>query len=156
MEFHNIINITLTIILCYLTIYTISKKGSRILDYFHDVCNCPTIPNLNYQNGSSIPQLFNIRTRGEKTNYELVGLLYNTNSSNNYNLYGRQNYRGSPEWEYTIATKNAGGMEIFYELPNKEEIRTGDIITVPIDGKEYTVTMYNYNNLKNNYNPYVY
>ncbi len=94
------------------------------------------------------------RTRGDPDDYQLVGLLYNTEVNKNYQLYGRRIYPGAYEWEYYIRGKDAGGLE--YKLPiqlnNKEEIRDGMVINVPIDKNPYNVSIYNYDQPR--YNPY--
>jgi len=103
-----------------------------------------------YQNN----YLFNERTRGEPDDYQLVGLLYNTEVNKNYQLYGRRVYPGSYEWEYYIRGMDAGGLEFKYpiQLNNKEEIRDGLTINIPIDKNTYTVSIYNYDQPR--YNPF--
>jgi hypothetical protein len=98
--------------------------------------------------------LFNERTRGEPDDYQLVGLLYNTEVNKNYQLYGRRVYPGSYEWEYYIRGMDAGGLEFKYpiQLNNKEEIRDGLTINIPIDKNTYTVSIYNYDQPR--YNPF--
>lgn len=94
------------------------------------------------------------RTRGEPDDYQLVGLLYNTDVNKNYQLYGRRVYPGSYEWEYYIRGMDAGGLEFKYpiQINNKEEIRDGMVLTVPIDKNTYTVSIYNYDQPR--YNPF--
>jgi hypothetical protein len=86
--------------------------------------------------------------------YQVVGLLYNTELNKNYQLYGRRVYPGSYEWEYYILGKDVGGLEIKLpiQLNNKEEIRDGMVITIPIDKNSYTVSIYNYSTPR--YNPF--
>jgi hypothetical protein len=96
---------------------------------------------------------FYIRTRGEPDDYQLLGLLYNTDINKNYQLYGRQTYPGSPQWEYYIRWRDAGGMELKYPLSNKDEIIDGSTLTVPIDNNTYNVTIYNFDQPR--YNPFV-
>jgi hypothetical protein len=100
-------------------------------------------------------RLFGERTRGEPDDYQLVGLLYNTTANKNYQLYGRQTYPGSYEWEYYIRGKDAGGLDFKFPLKanNKKEIMDGENITIPIDSNEYTVTIYDYDQYR--YNPFV-
>jgi hypothetical protein len=98
--------------------------------------------------------LFLERTRGEPDDYQLVGLLYNTDVNKNYQLYGRRVYPGSYEWEYYILGKDLGGLEFKYpiQINNKEEIREGMTLTLPIDKNTYTVSIYNYDQPR--YNPF--
>ena len=94
------------------------------------------------------------RTRGEPDDYQLVGLLYNTDINKNYQLYGRRVYPGSYEWEYYIRGKDAGGLEIKYpiQLNNKQEIMDGMVVNIPIDKNPYNVSIYNYSTPR--YNPF--
>jgi hypothetical protein len=94
------------------------------------------------------------KTRGEPDDYQLVGLLYNTDVNKNFQLYGRRVYPGSYEWEYYIRGKDAGGLDIKYpiQLNNKEEIRDGMELRVPIDKNTFTVSIYNYDQPR--YNPF--
>lgn len=98
--------------------------------------------------------MFGERTRGEPDDYQLVGLLYNTDVNKNYQLYGRRVYPGSYEWEYYIRGMDAGGLEFKYpiQLNNKEEIRDGITLNIPIDKNTYTVSIYNYDQPR--YNPF--
>lgn len=98
--------------------------------------------------------IFNERTRGEPDDYQLVGLLYNTDVNKNYQLYGRRTYPGSYEWEYYIRGKDAGGLDIKFPLNIKDEIRDGLNITIPIDKNEYNVSIYDFD--KPRYNPFIY
>lgn len=95
-----------------------------------------------------------MKTRGEPDDYQLVGLLYNTEINKNYQLYGRRVYPGSYEWEYYVRGKDAGGLDIKYpiQLNNKEEIRDGMNITLPIDKNVFNVSIYNYSTPR--YNPF--
>jgi hypothetical protein len=94
------------------------------------------------------------RTRGEPDDYQLVGLLYNTDVNKNYQLYGRRVYPGSYEWEYYIRGMDAGGLDFKFpiQLNNKEEIRDGMMLNLPIDKNQYTVSIYNYDQPR--YNPF--
>ena len=97
-----------------------------------------------------------IKTRGEPDDYQLVGLLYNTDVNKNYQLYGRRVYPGSYEWEYYIRGRDAGGLDIKYpiQLNNKEEIRDGMLLNIPIDKNTFNVSVYNYSTPR--YNPFPY
>jgi hypothetical protein len=96
------------------------------------------------------------KTRGDPDDYQLVGLLYNTDINKNYQLYGRRVYPGSYEWEYYIRGMDAGGLDFKFpiQLKNKEEIRDGIQLTVPIDKNIYNVSIYNYDVPR--YNPFPY
>ena len=88
---------------------------------------------------------FNVRTRGEPDDYNMVGLLYDpSNKNSRYQLYGRRTYPGSPEWEYYIRGKDNGGLDYKIPLNNKQEIYDGSSINVDIDNTSYTAKIYNY------------
>lgn len=97
---------------------------------------------------------FQERTRGDPDEYQLVGLLYNTNVNKNYQLYGRRIYPGAYEWEYYILGKDAGGLEYKFPLAlnNNAELLDGTTINIPIDSNPYNVSIYNYDYYR--YNPY--
>ena len=78
------------------------------------------------------------------------------NWARNYQLFGRRTYPGSYEWEYYIRGRDAGGLDIKFpiQLNNKEEIRDGMNITIPIDKNTFTVSIYNYSTPR--YNPFPY
>ncbi len=97
---------------------------------------------------------FQERTRGDPDDYQMVGLLYNTNVNKNYQLYGRRIYPGAYEWEYYILGKDAGGLEYKYPLAlnNNAELLDGTTINIPIDSNPYNVSIYNYDYYR--YNPY--
>ena len=157
MESHEMINITLTIIVIYLFIYS-----TQFTEKFDNNCVCPTVSEcdcstFSRKGGSFAGRLFGNRTRGEPNDYMLVGLLYNSTLNKNYKLYGRRTYPGSPQWEYIIVGKDVGGLDIDVQLDtkNKDEIMDGSVVTVPIDSNQYTVKMYNYNDLSYNSDPNV-
>jgi hypothetical protein len=95
------------------------------------------------------------KTRGEPDTYQLLGLLYNDNVDKKYQLYGRQVYPGSYEWEYYIRGFDTGGLDYKFpiERTNKQEIYDNSDITIPIDNNIYKVKLYNFDQPR--YNPYV-
>ncbi len=97
---------------------------------------------------------FQERTRGDPDDYQMVGLLYNTNINKNYQLYGRRIYPGAYEWEYYILGRDAGGLEYKYPLAlnNNAELLDGTTINIPIDSNPYNVSIYKYDYYR--YNPY--
>lgn len=111
-------------------------------------------PERRYDSYGSVLKL-NERTRGEQDNHQLVGILYNNenNIDKVYQLYGRREYKGSDQWEYYIRGVDKGGLDYKFPLKNNREIRDGEIITLDIDKKSYTVKIYDYAEFK--YIPYV-
>ena len=94
----------------------------------------------------------NERTRGEPDDYQLQGLLYNTELNKNYQLYGRRKYPGAYEWEYYVRGMDVGGLDIKFPLDTNQEIQNASIITLPIDNNPFTVKIYNFNQPR--YNPF--
>ena len=100
---------------------------------------------LQYLDITDLDTKFNIRTRGEPDDYNMVGLLYDINNKNSrYQLYGRRTYPGSPEWEYYIRGKDNGGLDYKIPLSNKQEIYDNSSVNVDIDNTTYTAKIYNY------------
>ena len=98
---------------------------------------------------------YNIKTRGEPDDYQLVGLLYNQLVNKNYQLYGRRLYPGAYEWEYYIRSKDIGGLEIKFPIHHyhKNEIYDDTILRIPLDDLEYRVKIYKYDQPR--YNPFI-
>jgi hypothetical protein len=178
---HDIINIILALFLCYqFLIYIINKNEhnetfdisnfdkDKIMKFLKDIFLKKRDENVVY-NPLAAPEqrvenrqypypknVFWEKTRGEPDDYQLVGLLFNTDVNKNYQLYGRRVYPGSYEWEYYIRGRDAGGLDIKFpiQLKNKEEIRDGLQLTIPIDKNIYNVSIYNYDVPR--YNPFPY
>lgn len=100
--------------------------------------------------------VFNEKTRGEPDNYQLVGLLYNTDKNKNYQLYGRRKYPGAYEWEYYLQAQDVGGLPVKMPITLKEqaELYDGEQLTIPYDNVPYNVTIYNFDQPR--YNPFPY
>jgi hypothetical protein len=100
--------------------------------------------------------VFNEKTRGEPDNYQLVGLLYNSDKNKNYQLYGRRKYPGAYEWEYYLQANDAGGLTVKMPIGLKEqaELYDGQQLTIPYDNVPYNVTIYNFDQPR--YNPFPY
>lgn len=101
----------------------------------------------------------NIPTRGETLPYQVVGYVYREETDANYNpedvnrmiLYGRPEYRGSTRYEYYITLPDD---LIKIPLDNKEEIFTGDIVSVKGFTGDFIAEVYEYQQYK--YIPYIY
>jgi hypothetical protein len=177
---HDIINIILALFLCYQFLMYINKNEhnekfdistfdmDKIMKLLKEIFLKNRDENVVY-NPLAAPEqrvenrqypypnnVFGEKTRGEPDDYQLVGLLYNTDVNKNYQLYGRRVYPGSYEWEYYIRGRDAGGLDIKFpiQLKNKEEIRDGIQLTIPIDKNIYNVSIYNYDVPR--YNPFPY
>ena len=184
MEIHDVINIMLALFLCqqlyvYIhnnsqneetlsktndenTLLNINNKIQEILKQLFlknrdaDAVYNPLAPPEQRMEARQYPynNKFWERTRGDPDDYQLVGLLYNTDLNKNYQLYGRRVYPGSYEWEYYIRGKDVGGLDFKFpiQLNNKEEIRDGMQLNVPIDKNIYNVSIYDYDLPR--YNPF--
>lgn len=94
----------------------------------------------------------NIRTRGQPTSYQQIGILTNTNNPNDVRpLYGRQTYRGSNSWNYYSSLDSNLSTKIpIFKSSNKctdergcQEINDGDNVTIGnISTTQYTFTKY--------------
>jgi hypothetical protein len=99
----------------------------------------------------------NIRTRGEPSEYQTMGVLKKEGTDDVVPLIGRQTYPGSNQWNYFTMTDS----HLKTEIPIKKErncteamgcteIQTDD--TVNFLGNNYSVDMYPYNDIR--YIPY--
>lgn len=106
-----------------------------------------------------IKNALNIPTRGLPDNYQAVGALVRKSDEKILQLYGRQKYPGSNQWEYYVA----GGDS--YGFPNKmpigvrgdKELEDKQKIEVPFLDKskgDFEVNIFNYDAPR--YNPYDY
>ena len=98
--------------------------------------------------------MYNIKTRGEPDEYQLIGLLYNNIINKNYQLYGRRIYPGAFEWEYYIRGRDIGGLDIKFPINNKQEIYDDTILNIPLDNIDFHVKIYKYDTPR--YNPFLY
>jgi len=113
-------------------------------------------------NGSIKYLPINVPTRGEKLNYEEVGVI--SNGDKLFKLMGRQIYSGSSKWQYYALSDQYNSVRL--TVINKkgrecdtsqgcEELFDGDLLTVPDVDKnlKFNVNMHNKNVLS--YIPFV-
>ena len=93
------------------------------------------------------PIRINYHTRGEK-DFELMGVLYNINDNRFFNLYGRNLYSNSNNYEYYIQGKDIGGLEYKLYLDQTNEIYDKSTIKIPLNSNKYTVSLYDYKKLR--------
>jgi hypothetical protein len=96
------------------------------------------------------PTQINIPSRGVPTDYAQVGVIFNETDSQVFNLYGRQVYSGSTNWNYYIFTDafNPIKLDIFHS--NKScldeygcgELMDGTLVEIKELGKTFTVKIY--------------
>ena len=94
----------------------------------------------------------NMRTRGQPTSYQQLGILTNANNPNDVRpLYGRQTYRGSNSWNYYSSLDSNLSTKIpIFKSSDKctdergcQEINDGDNVTIGnILTTQYTFTKY--------------
>lgn len=81
---------------------------------------------------SIIKQQFNIPTRGVPDNYQLLGLVMRDNTETAYNLFGRQTFPGSNQYEYYVqGNLDRNIVKIPLTINGDREIEDGQIITIP-------------------------
>ena len=89
----------------------------------------------------------NIPTRGLPDNYQMLGIALRSNTETAFNLFGRQTYPGSDQWEYYVqGSLNNLDVKIPIETRNRE-IEDGQTIMIPgtnMSKGQYKVKLYNY------------
>ena len=90
----------------------------------------------------------NIPTRGFPEDYQLKGLLLRDNTETAYNLFGRQKFPGSTQYEYyIIANMDRNHVKIPLKMNGDKEIEDGQSINVPGTNQNngsFTVKLYDY------------
>ena len=99
----------------------------------------------------------NVATRGLPDNHQIVGIAMRTNTETTYNLFGRQTYPGSNQYEYYVQKGDDNtSIKLPVQTKGDKEIEDGQIIMIP--GTDHTkgqfkVKLYNYDQPR--YNPYI-
>jgi hypothetical protein len=97
----------------------------------------------------------NIPTRGEPDNYQLIGVVFKKNNLNHdiaYNLFGRQKFLGSNQYEYYIAgNMNNTNIKIPIKIKGDREIEDNQTINIPEINSTFNVKLYDYDSPR--YNP---
>ena len=105
-----------------------------------------------------VKSLINQPTRGFPDNYSPLGVLVRKDDEKVLQLYGRQKYPGSNEWEYYVAGNDPSSFpnKMPIQRKNNREIMDKDKIKIqwldPSKG-EFEVNLYNYDVPR--YDPYV-
>ena len=90
----------------------------------------------------------NIPTRGFPEDYQLKGLLLRDNTETAYNLFGRQKFQGSSQYEYyIIANMDRNHVKIPLKINGDKEIEDSQTINVPGTNQNngsFTVKLYDY------------
>lgn len=113
------------------------------------------VPSHQYPN--AIKNNINIPTRGLPDKYQLLGVASRNNTETVFNLFGRQKFPGSNQYEYYVQSTNNNSM---YKIPIsiKGDKEIEDNMMIHIDTMDhskgaFTIKLYNYDAPR--YNPYV-
>lgn len=98
---------------------------------------------------------FNIATRGYPDSFQLMGIVLRNNGETVYNLFGRQTFPGSSQYEYYIqSTLNNNLAKIPISIKGDKEIDDGQHINIPGHNGKFNVKLYKYDQPR--YNPYLF
>ena len=74
----------------------------------------------------------NIATRGDPDNYQILGIVLRNNTETAYNLFGRQTYPGSNQYEYYVQGNMDGNIvKIPISIRGDKEINDGQVVQIP-------------------------
>jgi len=103
-----------------------------------------------------VKQIINIPTRGYPDNYQLMGVLLRENTETAFNLFGRQTYPGSNQYEYYVeGTMHNNHVKLPINSKGGKELYDGDDVRVPGTDNDkglFKVKLYNLDAPR--YNPY--
>jgi len=132
----------------------ISHRPTQIIDR-DDVQQYRRGPEREYNGGRGLP--INIRTRGEPSEYQNIGILNGSDTNDVKPLYGRRVFRGSNLWNYYTLLNNHIQVKLPITKSNNcldergcSEIMNGD--NIDVNGVSYTATLYPYSDFR--YLPY--
>lgn len=103
-------------------------------------------------------RLINYPTRGYPTDYQLYGIIIRNNTETIFNLYGRQKYPGSSQYEYYIEGKgnNNTNVKIPLKIPGDKELEDNNYIEIPeMDNKYGLFQVKLYKIMEPRYIPYI-
>ena len=107
---------------------------------------------------SAIKQIINVPTRGFPDNYQLMGILLRDNTETAFNLFGRQTYPSSNQYEYYAqGTLHHNNVKLPIDIKNSKELFDNDEVKIP--GTDETKGLFKvklYNMDVPRYNPYQY
>jgi len=115
------------------------------------------VPEYSYPN-SAVKQLINVPTRGYPDNYQLMGVLLRDSTESAFNLFGRQTYPGSNQYEYYAQGKmHDNNIKLPINKKDGRELYDGDEVKIPgTDDKkgQFKVKLYDFDVPR--YNPFQY
>ena len=97
----------------------------------------------------STHSMINIPSRGYPENYQLMGMVMRNETESAYQLFGRQTYPGSSQYEYYVIGASNTGVETKIPITTNggKEIYNNDTINIPGTNKsrgQFKVNLYNY------------
>ena len=141
----------------------ISINNNNLINRDRRVINDPIIPPerrvpRHIYPSVNIKNITNIPTRGKPDNYQLMGIISRDSDEKVMQLFGRQLYPGSSQYEYYIRGKDLSGLEIKFPLSveNDKELYNNDTVSISQMNNEkgdFVVTLYELDTPK--YNPYI-
>jgi hypothetical protein len=106
---------------------------------------------------ATVKQMINIPTRGLPDDYQLLGIVLRDNTETVYNLFGRQTFPNSNQYEYYVqATMHNNTVKLPIRTRGDKEIMDNDDINIPGMDKnkgKFTVKLYKFDAPR--YNPYL-
>jgi len=104
-----------------------------------------------------VKKQINIPSRGLPDNYQIMGVLLRNNTESAFNLFGRQNFPGSNQWEYYVqGNMKDTPVKIPIKIRGDREIEDGQTVLIPGSDPSkgpYKVKLYKYDAPR--YNPFV-
>lgn len=100
------------------------------------------------QHPINLRRKINIPTRGYPDNYQVVGLLVGKKGKQMLNLFGRQKYPGSSQWEYYAMgnDRTSFPVKLPIEVRGDKELYDKDTIKLNyMNNKKFKVKLYDYN-----------
>ena len=130
---------------------------SMLRDYDYRTLSDPLVPP--YKRDDYTFPLPTISTRGPPSAFKKIGLLVDSEGSNNdkykfMTLMGRETYKGSNRYDYYVSASTDNNDNLIkFDLPNlHKEVSTGDTIRIDALNKSYDINVDR--NLGFNYNPF--
>jgi len=115
------------------------------------------VPEYIYPN-NAVKQIINVPTRGYPDNYQLMGVLLRDNTETAFNLFGRQTYPGSEQYEYYAqGTLQYNNVKLPINNKNGKELYDNDEVRIPGTDETkgiFKVKLYNLDVPR--YNPFQY
>lgn len=103
----------------------------------------------------AVKEIINVPTRGHADNYQMLGVVLRNNTETAYNLFGRQTWPGSNQYEYYVQGNMDGNIvKIPLKIRGDREIEDGQAVQIsgtdPAKGA-FKVQLYKLDGLR--YNP---